>query len=65
MSDEKSPWICHVCGYRSNFGEGHVCSECYRITCKDHITRITVLNQETNLYEIRPLCIACRLQHQL
>ncbi len=65
MAAEKSPWMCHICDYRSTLGEGHVCSECYKITCNEHITTATVLNQESGLYEIRLVCVECRFKKNL
>jgi hypothetical protein len=65
MSDEQSPWMCHVCDYCSTIGEGLVCSECYKLACRDHMTTATVLNQQTGLYEIRQICVECQFKKKL
>lgn len=65
MSDEHSPWMCHICGFTSVVGEGLVCSECYKITCNKHITTSMVLNEETQLYEIKLVCVECQFRKQL
>jgi hypothetical protein len=65
MSEEKSPWMCHVCDYCSTIGEGIVCSECFMITCNEHITTATVLNPETGLYELKMICVECQFRKSL
>ena len=67
MSNEpsQSPWMCHICDYSSTVGEGHVCSECYKITCSEHITISSVLNHQSGLYELLPICVACQFKKQL
>ena len=65
MSEEKSPWMCHICDYRSTVGEGIVCSECYKITCSNHITTATVRNEGSGLYELRMICIECQFRKKL
>jgi len=65
MSEEKSPWMCHVCQYCSTIGEGLVCSECYMITCHEHILTKTVLNKESGLYELRLICAECQFKNHL
>lgn len=65
MTEERSPWMCHICDYRSIVGEGLVCSECYKISCRDHITTTTGLNQDSGLYEIKLVCVECQFRKQL
>ncbi len=65
MAEEKSPWMCHICDYRSTIGEGLVCSECYKITCRNHITTTSVLNRESGLYELKLICVECHLKQSL
>ncbi|MDX2479797.1 MAG: hypothetical protein QNK24_05615 [Desulfuromusa sp.] len=62
MSDEKSPWMCHVCDHYSTTGEGLVCSECYKITCNRHMTTATVMNKESGLYEFQMICVECQFR---
>jgi len=61
----QSAWICHVCDYSSNVGEGQTCSECYKITCNQHVTITSVLNPESGLYELKPVCVECQFKKQL
>lgn len=65
MSEEKSPWLCHICDYRSTVGEGPVCAECYKVTCRPHLTVATVLNNDSGLYELQQICLECQLRKQL
>ena len=65
MSEEKSPWMCHICDYHSTIGEGLVCSECYKITCSDHISTKSVLNRDSGLYELKLVCVACQFKSTL
>ncbi len=65
MSEEKSPWMCHICNYCSTVGEGLVCSECYKLTCHDHMATATVLNKESGLYEIKQICVECQFRAKL
>jgi len=62
---EKSPWICHVCGYRSTRGEGIACEQCYKIACRKHLTIATIRNEETGLYELKQICVECRFREHL
>lgn len=56
---ENSPWLCHVCDYKSR-GEGSTaCSVCFKTTCSTHLKLSTVFNAETGLYEIQPICVLC------
>lgn len=65
MSEEQSPWMCHVCDHRSTVGEGLTCSECYKLTCREHMTTTSVLNEETGLYEFRQICVECQFRKKL
>lgn len=67
MTSEETnfPWMCHVCDYSSNVGEGLVCSECFKITCNQHMTIVSVLNPESGLYELNPICVECQFIKQL
>jgi len=67
MSDdyEKSPWICHVCGYTSVVEEGIACDRCYKITCRRHLTVATVHNEDSGLYELKQICVECQLRKHL
>jgi len=65
MSEEKSPWMCHVCDYCSTVGEGIVCDECFMLTCNEHITTATVLNEATGLYELKKICVECQFKKTL
>jgi len=65
MSEEKSPWMCHVCDYRSTIGEGITCDECFMLTCNEHITTATVLNEASGLYELKKICVECQFKKTL
>ena len=65
MSEERSPWMCHVCDHYSTIGEGLVCSECYKLTCNKHMTTATVLNAESGLYEFKMICVECQFKKTL
>jgi len=65
MAEESSPWMCHVCDFISTFGEGITCAECYKLTCRDHITTTTTLNKEAGLYEISQICVECQFKKKL
>jgi hypothetical protein len=59
-----SPWLCHVCNRKSS-GESTACSVCYMTTCFQHLKHRTVLNRESGLYELQPVCVSCELQRML
>ena len=65
MSHEGSPWMCHVCDYRSTVGEGLVCSECYKITCTEHMTTTTRYDEASGLYQLVQVCVACQFSKRL
>jgi hypothetical protein len=54
-----SPWICHVCDYKSQTGEGVACSVCYKTTCALHLKHVSSYNPASELYELQPVCILC------
>lgn len=56
---ERSPWLCHVCGFRSDATESRVCSLCFRTTCALHLRPASVYNQQNGLYETAEVCIDC------
>ncbi|SDZ96806.1 hypothetical protein SAMN05660420_00906 [Desulfuromusa kysingii] len=65
MSEEKSAWMCHICDYHSTIGSGIACSECFKITCNEHITTATVMNPESGLYELKNICVECQFKKTL
>ena len=62
---EKSPWMCHVCDYTSDSTEPIACALCYKIACSSHIVHKTVLNEESGLYELQPICVDCSIKPYL
>ncbi|PLX99010.1 MAG: hypothetical protein C0623_10555 [Desulfuromonas sp.] len=62
---EKSPWICHVCDYTSTDTEPVACAFCYKVTCATHLAHKTMLNKETGLYELQPICVECQIRPHL
>lgn len=63
MNDtEHSPWICHVCDYRSSATESTACSVCYKTTCAAHLKHVTTFNAASGLFELQPVCIYCALE---
>jgi len=56
---EASPWICHVCDYKSSSTESRVCSVCFRTTCPLHLQRVSVYDRDSGLYVLADVCIAC------
>jgi hypothetical protein len=63
--NNKTPWLCHICDYSSNIGEGQACCECYKIACHEHMTVATVLNSGSGLYELKQVCVECQLRKEL
>lgn len=59
---EHSAWLCHVCDYKSQGGQSVACSVCFKTTCSTHLQHVPVFNEETGLYEIRPVCVLCAAQ---
>jgi len=58
-SGENTPWMCHICDYKSTGGESTACSVCYKTTCMQHLKHVSVYNSESGLYELRPICLYC------
>ena len=56
---EKSPWICHVCDYKSAETESQACELCFRVTCELHLRPASVYNKHNGLYETARVCIVC------
>jgi len=66
MSDpDRSPWICHYCGYTSSTTESRACDQCYKITCNAHLQRAMRLNKNSGLYEMTTICAECALEELL
>jgi len=65
MAEKKIPWMCHVCERFFTVGEGIVCGECFMLTCSEHITTATVLNQDSGLYELKKICAECQFKKSL
>ncbi|PLY01732.1 MAG: hypothetical protein C0624_09875 [Desulfuromonas sp.] len=61
---EPSPWMCHICDVTST-SESTVCSICFKTTCGLHLKHITVLNKESGLYELQPVCLHCTIDKTL
>ncbi len=57
--NERVPWMCHVCDYRSSSTASVACSVCYKTTCAVHLKHVQVFNAESGLYELQPVCIHC------
>lgn len=60
----QSPWICHICDY-TDTGESVACSVCYMTTCAKHLKHKMVLNRDSGLYELQPICNDCELRQLL
>ena len=56
---ERSPWICHICDYKSDETESQSCDLCYRVTCSLHLRPASILNPKNGLYETAGVCISC------
>lgn len=66
MSDnERSPWICHYCGYTSSTTESRACDQCYKITCGSHLQPTMRRNPDNGLYELAMICVECTLKEIL
>ncbi len=65
MLEERSPWLCHICGYSSTLGEGQACAECYKISGRKHLIVATVHNPQTSLYELKQICVECQFRKTL
>ncbi len=56
---ERSPWVCHICDYKSDDTESKACDLCYRVTCSLHLRPASIYNGKNGLYETAAVCIAC------
>lgn len=65
MIQEPSPWMCHICGRTGITEEGATCEECFKISCKSHMTTVTSKNPQTGLYELVTICALCRFKRHL
>lgn len=63
--DDNSPWLCHICDRTSISADAVTCSECYKLSCRSHMTTATVHNQSTGLYELVLVCAHCHLKKHL
>ncbi len=59
---ERSPWICHICDYKSSSEDSRTCELCYRVTCAQHLLRMSRYNQESGLYQMADVCLDCAAQ---
>ena len=64
-NEEKSPWMCHVCDFTSKDTEPIACAFCYKVTCAIHLAHKTVMNEESGLYELQPICVECQIRPHL
>jgi len=62
---QKSAWMCHVCDLTSDKSEPIACAFCYKVTCALHLAHKTVLNKESGLYELQPICVECQIRPHL
>jgi len=61
---EPSPWMCHICDVTSH-SESTACSVCFKTTCLQHLRHVTVLNRESGLFELQPVCLNCAIEKTL
>ena len=59
IAESGSPWICHVCDFKSTGTESRACSVCYKTTCATHLKKVPTYNPESGLFEIQPVCVFC------
>jgi hypothetical protein len=59
-----SPWICHICDTKGS-GESLTCSNCFKVTCAQHIKHVTSYNKETGLYQLMPICLDCAIREAI
>lgn len=66
MSQDKanSPWICHICDASGN-GESLTCSNCFMVTCPQHLKHVTSYNAESGLYQLMPICLDCAIRETI
>ena len=60
---EKSPWLCHICDFKSDATEARICEICYRTTCALHLRPASIYNSASGLYETAEVCISCGSSH--
>ncbi|MDH3997684.1 MAG: hypothetical protein OET90_02490 [Desulfuromonadales bacterium] len=56
---ERSPWICHICDYKSENTESETCDLCYRVTCSLHLRKASIYDKQSGLYVTADVCIDC------
>lgn len=56
---QKSPWICHICDYKSSSSASRTCSLCYRVACTTHLQKVSRYDEESGLYQLIEVCVAC------
>jgi hypothetical protein len=56
---EKSPWLCHICDFKSDATASRTCAICYRTTCALHLRPASIYNAGNGLYETAEVCISC------
>jgi len=56
---ERSPWMCHICDYKSAETESQACELCFRVTCPLHLRPASIYNTDNGLYVTAMVCIAC------
>lgn len=65
VMEEQSPWLCHICDRTSTSSDAVTCSECYKLTCRTHMTIATIHNPDNGLYQLVLICAHCQLKRQL
>ncbi len=63
--DEQSPWLCHICDRTSTSNDGVTCGECFKLTCRSHMTTATIRNPGSELYQLVLICAHCQFKRQL
>ena len=61
---ERSPWICHVCDFKSDTTESKACDLCYRVTCSLHLRPASIYNKKNGLYETAAVCLTCAISRK-
>jgi hypothetical protein len=60
---ERSPWICHVCSYKSSDTASKACDLCYRVTCSLHLRPASIYNPNNGLFETAAVCFDCAIDN--
>jgi hypothetical protein len=60
---ERSPWICHICDFKSSDTESKACDLCYRVACSLHLRPASIYNEKNGLYETASVCVACAVDN--